>query len=363
VGEIKGRWLEAEQKVEMVLNIEMAKDKGISVTRTCAMWTISRRRVNRWRSKFDRGESLDNGKPGPKSPLHKLLPVEREAVLQMAKAEQYMDLSHRILAVTAWDEGLFFVSFSSVYRILRSEDMMSMRGKHRHHNGRWLPPVRKELSGPNQRWCWDISYLLTHEKGLFLYLYLVLDEYSRKAINWLVSWNQTSQEAKALLEGGLISENIIDLPEDHRPEIINDRGRQMKAKSIQKMFEDHKMPQLFARPRTPNDNPFVESLFGTVKSAPEYPVRFIDCDDARRYFDRFFPWYNTDHYHSGIDYVTPDQCHYGFRDKIISDRKMKLTNQQNFRKEVNRQKLDLTDISALVYSSHTNCMICSVIPP
>ena len=360
MGEIKGRWLETEKKVEMVSSIEVAKDKGISITRTLSMWAINRRRVSRWRSKFARGESLDNGKPGPKSPLHRLLPVEREAVLQMAKAEQYMDLSHRILAVTAWDEGLFFVSFSSVYRILRSEDLMSMRGKHRHHNGRSLPPVRKELTGPNQRWCWDISYLLTYEKGLFLYLFLLLDEYSRKAINWLVSWNQTSQEARELLEGGLISENIIDLPEDQRPEIINDRGRQMKAKPVQKMFEDHKMPQLFARPRTPNDNPFVESVFGTVKTAPEYPGRFLDRDESIGYLDRFFPWYNTEHYHSGIDYVTPDQCHQGLRDKIVSDRKAKLTNHQKIRKEVNRQKLELTNKSALLYN---NLMTCSVIPP
>jgi hypothetical protein len=105
----------------MVLSIEMAKDKGITVTRACRMWAISRRRVNRWRSSFGRGESLDNRKPGPKSPLHKLLPVERDAVLQMAKAERYMDLSHRILAVTAWDEDLFFISFSSVYPIFREK--------------------------------------------------------------------------------------------------------------------------------------------------------------------------------------------------------------------------------------------------
>ena len=157
------------------------------MTKACRMWAINRRRVTRWRSKLTQGKSLDNGKPGPRSPIHKLLATERAAVLQMAKAEQYVDLSHRALTVTAWDLNLFFVSFSSVYRILRSEAMMLIRGKHRHHNGRSLPPVRKELTGANQRWCWDISYLLTYEKGLFLYLYLLLDEYSRKAINWLVS--------------------------------------------------------------------------------------------------------------------------------------------------------------------------------
>ena len=140
--------------------------------RACRMWEINRRRVNRWRSKLAQGASLDNKKPGPKSPVHKLLAAEKAAVLQMARAEQYVDLSHRMLTVTGWDLKLFFVSFSSVYRILRSEGLMCMRGKHRHHNGRSFPPVRKELTGANQRWCWDISYLLTYEKGLYLYLYL-----------------------------------------------------------------------------------------------------------------------------------------------------------------------------------------------
>jgi transposase InsO family protein len=291
------------------------------------------------------------------------LTAERAAVLQMATAEQYVDLSHRILSVTAWDLGLFFVSFSSVYRILCSEGLMSMRGKHRHHNGRSLPPVRKELTGPNQRWCWDISYLPTYEKGLFLYLYLLLDEYSRKAVNWRVGWHQTAQEARRLLEDGLIYENILDLPEDQRPEIINDRGRQMKAKPIQKMLETHQMPQLFARPRTPNDNPFVESAFGTVKTAIEYPGRFLDCHEATRYFDRFFPWYNTEHYHSGIDYVTPQQCHQGLRNKIVSERKDKQANQQNFRKEVNRLKSLLTNSSVNFYINQINLMTCSLIPP
>jgi putative transposase len=363
VGKIAGHWLESEQKVEIALSIEAAKDKRISMIRSCRMWAINRRRVSRWRNKLARGKSLANAKPGPKNPVHKLLPAETAAVLQMARAEQYVDLSHRILTVTGWDLKLFFVSFSSVYRILRSEGLMCMRGKHRHHNGRSLPPLRKQLSGANQRWCWDISYLLTYEKGLFVYLYLLLDEYSRKAINWLVSWNQTAQQSRQLLEGALLSENILDLPEDQRPEIVNDRGRQMKAKPIKQMFDTHQMPQLFARPRTPNDNPFVESAFSTIKTAPQYPGRFLDCTEATKYFDRFFAWYNTEHYHCGIDYVTPDQCHRGLKDIIVSQRKANLAHQRNLRKEVNRSISVLTYYATNIYNDPTNLLTCSVIPP
>jgi transposase InsO family protein len=306
---------------------------------------------------------LENGKPGPKEPAHRLLPVERQAVLAMAKEERYGDLSHRLLAVRAWDEGFFFVCFSSVYRILRSEGLTTLRGKHGHHNGTSLPPVRKELTGPNQRWCWDISFLTTFEKGLFLYLYLLLDEYSRKAVHWLVGWHERALEAQKLIEGGLLAENILDLPETQRPEIINDRGCQMKAKSVKKMFEVHHMPQIFARPRTPNDNPFIESAFGTVKQSPRYPGRFLDLNEAVDYFDRFFTWYNHEHYHSGIDYVTPNQCHQGLKNSIVAKRKATRKNQQNFRKEVNRITTLLKNPSTTFYDDPVTLMTCSVIPP
>jgi putative transposase len=336
VGKIEGCWLEEEQKLAILVTVEQARAKGISQSRSCAMWMINRRRVVRWMGRLKQRQSLANGEPGPRAADHRLLPQERAAVLEMATQPAYADLSHRILAVTAWNLGLFFVSFSSVYRILCSEGLMSIRGQHRHHNGHSLPPVRKEITGPNQRWCWDISYLLTYERGVFLYLYLLLDEFSRKAINWLISWHQRAEEARALLEEGLLQENILQLPESRRPEIFNDRGRQMKARSIKTVFELHGMPQVFARPRTPNDNPFVESAFGTAKTAPGYPGRFLDREHALEYFESYFHWYNTEHLHSGIDYVTPDQCHRGLRDQIVAEREAKLHNQQQWRKQVNR---------------------------
>jgi len=90
--------------------MEEARAKGVSRIRACAMWMINRRRVVRWSGIWKRGQSLDNGKPGPKDPVHRLLPEERTAVAAMAVEERYADLSHRILAVTAWDLGWFFVS-------------------------------------------------------------------------------------------------------------------------------------------------------------------------------------------------------------------------------------------------------------
>ena len=141
-----------------------------------------------------------------------------------------------------------------------------------------------------------------------------------------------------MLEGGLVEQNILDLPEVQRPEIINDRGRQMKAKPIQQLCEDHGMPQLFARPRTPNDNPFIESAFSTVKRAPAYPGRFLDDGQAVAYFERYFTWYDTEHYHSGIDYVTPQQAHDGLRPGIVEQRRVKKLAQRRRRREENQKQ-------------------------
>jgi putative transposase len=338
VGSIARHWLKEQIKVEILAVIKTSQQQGVSVRRSCVILAIEQRRIMRWQHRARQGQGLANRTPGPQDPLHRMLPEEIDRIVAMARSQEYVDLSHRILAVTAWDKGLFQASFSTVYRVLKEQNLMTARGPGGAHNGNSKAPVRKDLTGPNQRWCWDISYLMTFQKGVYLYLYLLLDEWSRKAIQWRISWQQTTEEARLLLEGGLVEQNILDLPEDLRPEVLNDRGRQMKAKPIQRLCEDHGMPQLFARPRTPNDNPFIESAFSTVKRAPEYPGRFLDDGQAVSYFGRYFTWYDTEHYHSGIDYVTPQQAHQGLRQQIVDQRRVKKLSQRSRRREENRKQ-------------------------
>jgi putative transposase len=342
VGPIGSQWIHEQTKLEILTVIQSSQEQGVSARRSCSILAIEERRVVRWQQRVRQGQSLANLAPGPQGALHRLLPEEVEQIVAMAKSQEYVDLSHRILAVTAWDKGLFQASFSTVYRVLKEQNLTSARGPGGAHNGNSKAPVRKELTGPNQRWCWDISYLMTFQKGVYLYLYLLLDEYSRKVIQWRVHWQQSVEESRLLLEGGLIAENILDLPLDQRPEVVSDRGRQMKAKPIQRLCEDHHMPQLFARPRTPNDNPFVEAAFGTTKRAPEYPGQFLDQDQALVYFDQYFTWYDTEHYHSGIDYVTPLQAHQGLRKQIVECRVANKMSQRLRRRAQNQKNQTTT---------------------
>ena len=338
MGAIAKQWIEAGTKRAILAVIETSQQQGVAARRSCSILMIEHRRVVRWQQRVRHGLSLTDLVPGPKEPLHRILPEEVERIIAMAKSQEYVDMSHRILALTACDKGLFQASFSTVYRVLKDQGLMTPRGPGGPHNANSKAPVRKHLTGPNQRWCWDISYLMTHQRGEYLYLYLLLDEWSRKAVQWRVAWHQTAEESRRLLEGGLVDQSILDLPEDERPEVINDRGRQMKAKPIRRLCEDHGMPQLFARPRTPNDNPFIESAFSTVKRAPEYPGRFLNDDDANDYFARYFRWYDTEHYHSGIDYVTPQQAHQGQRQRIVDERQAKMTSQRRRRREENEKQ-------------------------
>ena len=203
MGPISGTWLKAQTKLEILNVIASSQQQGVSARHSCSLLLIEHRRVVRWQQQARQGQSLANLRPGPQDPLHRVLPEEIDQIVTLARREEYVDLSHRLLAVTAWDQGLFQASFSTVYRVLKEQNLMTARGPNRPHNGHSKPPVRKALTGPNQRWCWDISYLMTGQKGEYLYLYLLLDEWSRKAIQWRIAWHQTAEESRRLLEGRL----------------------------------------------------------------------------------------------------------------------------------------------------------------
>jgi putative transposase len=323
--------------------IDEAVTKGVRQRRACELVQIDVRRVQRWHL---RGGRLDDIAPGPLHAPHALLDCEREAIMEMALDERYVDYSHRILTAKAADKGLFYVSASTVYKVMRQKNLTADRCNRSRRNGRSTKPDRPELTGPNQRWCWDISYCLTRVKGIFLYLFAMLDEYSRKAVAWRISWNITYKEAMELLQEGLENENLIDV-DVRLPDLINDRGTQMKAKAFMKMCTTLGIDQKFARPRTPNDNPFIESFFSTVKGHQAYPEYFTDDIEAIVWFTEFFTFYNTERYHGKIDFVTPVQKHTG-QDRQIIERRIKGNKlARKVRLEQNR-KTALTQIVASV---------------
>lgn len=143
MGPIADRWLPAETKQAILLVIATSQVQGVSARRSCTILAISHRRVVRWQAQERQGLGLADGTPGPEEAMHRLLRVEIEGIVAMATSAEYVDLSHRILAVTAGEKGLFFASFSTVYRVLLARGLMTARGPGGHHNGRSLVPARK----------------------------------------------------------------------------------------------------------------------------------------------------------------------------------------------------------------------------
>lgn len=297
--------------------ITYGKSRGVSRQRVCELLQIDSRRVRRWHSRT----VLEDTRPGPDHAPHALLAEEREAIVSLAKDEEYADDSHRVLTARGIDSERIAVRPSSVYRVMRAEGLTTDRSGRASRTGRSRKPDRPELTGPNQRWCWDISYLRTLVSGIYLYLYVLLDEYSRKVVDYRISWHMTHKEGMELIETGLDKEGLTQ-EQIEVLSLYNDRGVQMKAKPFMRMIEDLGISQKFSRPRTPNDNPFIESCFSLVKGHPGYPGEFKDDIDGMAYFTPYFDYYNNVRLHGKIGYVTPVQRHNG-EDKAILSLRLK----------------------------------------
>jgi putative transposase len=329
-------------KREILTTIDYAIDNGIGKKKTCMLLQISQRRIQRWRNRQD---DLDDHRSGPVNAPHALLPVEKDAILKIALHEDYIDDSHRVLAAKAADMGLFFASASSVYNVMRKNNLTADRTGKSNKNGSGTVPVRPVIDASNMRWCWDITYLQTKYRLINYYLFALLDEYSRKVVAWRISLDLKHGNALELLQDGLEKEGLDDI-DIKLPDLINDRGSQMKAQGFMKLCKDLGIHQQFARPRTPNDNPFIESFFSTLKGYHKYPGIFESDIHAITYITEFMDYYNNYRYHGEIGFVTPEQRHSG-KDKIIIEKRKKgMINARKTRVVFNKCKKNVKDIDS-----------------
>jgi putative transposase len=181
------------------------------------------------------------------------------------------------------------------------------------------PPYRKpELlaTGPNQLWSWDITKLRGPVKWSFYYLYVILDVFSRYVTGWMISYRETAGLARQLIENSCEKQRITP----GQLTIHADRGSAMTSKSLALLLADLGVVKTHSRPHVSDDNPFSEAHFKTMKYRPEYPDRFGSIQDARRFCQDFFPWYNHQHHHSGLQLLTPATVHYGQAAQLISKR-------------------------------------------
>jgi transposase InsO family protein len=298
--------------------IGKARENGLTVDRACAVVGLKPRRFRHWRRLAEGGDYNRRRKSAEVRPYNALMSAEKDAIAEAVARSAWADLSCRELSVRLMEEKGVYVSHVAIWEYQKERGMAGHRGGRRlRGRRRGEKPDVEWVKGPGQLWSWDITKLHLGVKGRFWYLYVVLDQWSRKVVGWLVSERQTSELAQEVWDQALLAEGLKDGP---MPRSLSDRGGQMRSQSTREFFQELGVAQLFSRPRTPNDNAYVESFFGTVKTHPEYPGSFETLEDARRYFETFFTWYNTVHLHTRIGMVTPEQKHNGDWRRVQAER-------------------------------------------
>lgn len=293
--------------------VEEAVAAGARLEAACDALGLSARTVQRWQL---RGGGED-GRLGPKSePANKLSEAERRRMVTIATSPTYRDLSPKQFVPRLADQGQYVASEASFYRVLREHDLAAHRAATRPPTAR--RPTEHVATGPWQVASWDITYLKTHVAGQFLYLYMVMDIWSRKILGWAVH----ETEAKELA-AELVDDIVAGAKRDLTGWVLHaDNGGPMKGSTMVATLQRLGVIPSFSRPRVSDDNPFSESLFRTLKYRPAYPTGgFATIEAARAWVERFVHWYNTEHFHSAIRYVTPEDRHSGRDVQILADRR------------------------------------------
>jgi len=271
---------------------------SIGLKQACVVLGLNRSGVYRRRS----GSVM----PRPRSsPAHALSISEREGVRATLNSERFMDQSPRQVYAALMDEGRYLCHWRTMYRVLAVYAEVRERRRLRRHPVYQKPELL--ATAPNQVWSWDITALRGPSKWTSFPLYVVLDIYSRCVVGWMIAEVETSELAGQLIAASAHKQAI----EPDQLILHADNGAPMRGKALSQLLVDLGILKSHSRPHTSDDNPFSEAQFKTLKYRPDFPARFGDIEAARTWARAFFRWYNEEHYHSGLNLLTPASVHEG----------------------------------------------------
>ena len=297
--------------------VNEALQSGASQVQICATLGISARTLQRWRNAGEGGTD-QRCEASRRVPANALSPQEKEAVLELCNQPEYASKCPSQIVPMLADMGEYLASESSIYRILRAQNQQHHRGKARAPKAR--PKATHHATAPRQVWVWDITWLPTKVRGLFYRLYVIMDLYSRKIIAWEVWEEENDERARELLKRACLNEGVHD---GHALVLHGDNGSPLKSANIHTLMTWLGVTPSHSRPRVSNDNAHAESLFRTLKYHPSLPEKpFESLGQARLWTHRFVEWYNHEHRHCSINFVTPHQKHLGLDLDILKKRKL-----------------------------------------
>lgn len=294
--------------------MDEARKNGARLKPACKVLNITDRAYQRWTKE---GKVKVDQRPIVKRPVpkNKITKEERKEIIETVNKPEYTDLAPSQIVPKLATEGKYIASESTMYRVLKEEKL----NKHRSRvkvSIKSEPPTHIATS-PNEVWTWDITWLNASVKGQYYKLYLILDMFSRLIVGHEVWEEEKAEHAEYLIRKTTLSQGIAG-----RPLILHsDNGSPMKAATFQATLEKLGVQSSFSRPRVSNDNPYSESLFKTMKYRPGYPFKgFSNLEESRVWVDKFVKWYNHEHLHSGINFLSPYQRHFGLDKEIMQIR-------------------------------------------
>lgn len=295
--------------------VHEAVSSGASAERVSLEIGIDLTTLQRWRHQ---GIGEDR-RAGPNSePANKLSAKERALIIDVACSPEFRDLSPKQIVPRLADRAEYIASESTMHRILREEKMMAHRGRAKAPQNRHRPPA-KTATAPCQLWSWDITYVRGPVRGTFFYLYIIMDVWSRKIVGWRVHSEECAEYAAALIGAACAAESV-----DQGQLILHsDNGTPMKGATMLATLQQLGVVPSFSRPSVSDDNPYSESLFRTLKYRPEYPSQpFESLAAVSDWVTAFVGWYNLEHLHSGIGFVTPSDRHAGRHRDVLRERSL-----------------------------------------
>ncbi len=300
---------------EILTLVDEAQESGVSMRRISLIIGFSARTIKRWREAKENQDRRATHKNH--NPSNKLTQEERDKVISTANNEEYKNLSpHQIVPKLA-DKGIYLASESTFYRLLKEHKQLTHR--HKQKPATKVKPAPLVAQEPNQIYSWDITYLPTTVQGIFFYLYLFMDIYSRKIVGWQIYTTQRADLASEIMKDIAIKEGI----EPNQVTLHSDNGSPMKGATFLTTLQKLGIMPSFSRPSVSDDNPYSESLFKTLKYTPLYPSKPFDTIvAAREWCGQFVDWYNNEHCHSGINFITPIQRHLRLDEEILKNRKI-----------------------------------------
>lgn len=307
-----------EDRQALARDIDVAHRAGARLRLACEIAGIDERTLQRW--KACQGLTAGDGRPQAVRPVpsHALSEAERVRLVQVANEPRFAAVPPARIVPMLADEGVYLASESSFARVLRQHGQNAHRGRAKAPKA-LRPPTTHIATTARQVWCWDMTYLPAAVLGRWFHLYLILDLYSRKIVGWEVHETDDSNHAAHLVRRTALAEGIAAMTT--KPVLHGDNGSTLKATTVLAMLNWLGVKPSYSRPRVSDDNAYAESLFRTAKYRPEFPAKgFATLKEARAWAAAFVRWYNFEHRHSSIRYVTPAQRHAGDDHAILAAR-------------------------------------------